>query len=65
MVFKDVETDIIDKGLNNGIPATMAGLHNRVKKLQSGVLYKNILYMVIIFVILLIGFAVMKKFGGV
>jgi NADH-quinone oxidoreductase subunit L len=65
MIFKDLETDIIDKGLNNGVPAAMTGLHNRVKKLQSGVLSHNIMYMVIIFIILIIGFAVMKKFGGI
>jgi NADH-quinone oxidoreductase subunit L len=65
MIFKDLETDILDKGLNNGVPAAMTGLHNRVKKLQSGVLSHNIIYMVIIFVILIIGFAVMKKFGGI
>ena len=64
MIFKDLETDIIDKGLNNGVPAAMTGLHNRVKKLQSGVLSHNIMYMVIIFVILIIGFVVMKKGSG-
>ncbi len=65
LAFKDLETNIIDKGLNNGVPAAMTEIHNRVKKLQSGVLSHNIMYMVIIFVILIIGFTVMKKFGGI
>jgi NADH-quinone oxidoreductase subunit L len=65
MLFKDLETDIIDAGLNNGVPAAMTGLHNRVKKLQSGVLSYNIIYMVLIFLVLILGFAVLQTYGGI
>jgi NADH-quinone oxidoreductase subunit L len=65
MLFKDLETDIIDEGLNRGVPAAMTGLHNRVKKLQSGVLSYNIIYMVIIFLVLILGFAIMQMYGGI
>ncbi len=65
MLFKDLETDIIDEGLNNGVPAAMTGLHNRVKKLQSGVLSYNIIYMVVIFLVLILGFAVLQMYGGI
>ena len=65
MLFKDLETDIIDAGLNNGVPAAMTGLHNRVKKLQSGVLSYNIIYMVIIFLVLILGFAALQTYGGI
>jgi NADH-quinone oxidoreductase subunit L len=65
MLFKDLETDIIDAGLNNGVPAVMTGLHNRVKKLQSGVLSYNIIYMVLIFLVLILGFAVLQTYGGI
>jgi len=65
MLFKDLETDIIDAGLNNGVPAAMTGLYNRVKKLQSGVLSYNIIYMVVIFLVLILGFAVLQTYGGI
>jgi len=64
-LFKSLETDIIDEGFNNGIPAAMTGLHNHVKKLQSGVLSYNIIYMVIIFLVLILGFAFTQMYGGI
>ena len=60
--FKNLETDIIDEGLNNGIPAIMTSLYNHVKKLQTGVLSYNIAYMVFIFLFLIVVFIL--KFGG-
>jgi NADH:ubiquinone oxidoreductase subunit 5 (subunit L)/multisubunit Na+/H+ antiporter MnhA subunit len=63
-LFKDVETEVVDEGLNVGVPAAMIRLHNRVKKLQTGVLSYNIVYMVIIFLALIIGF-VYIQYGGV
>jgi NADH-quinone oxidoreductase subunit L len=65
ILFKDLETDVIDSGLNKGVPATMTGLHNHVKKLQTGVLSYNIIYMVLIFVILILGFAYLQMYGGI
>ena len=64
VLFKDLETEVVDEGLNVGVPAAMTGLHNRVKKLQTGVLSYNIIYMVIIFLALIIGFMYMQ-YGGV
>jgi NADH-quinone oxidoreductase subunit L len=63
-LFKDLETEVVDEGLNIGVPAAMTGLHNRVKKLQTGVLSYNIIYMVIIFLALILGFVFMQ-YGGV
>jgi NADH:ubiquinone oxidoreductase subunit 5 (subunit L)/multisubunit Na+/H+ antiporter MnhA subunit len=64
MLFKDLETNIIDEGLNRGVPAAMTGLHHRVKKLQSGVLSYNIIYMVIAFLVLILGFGLAQMYGG-
>ncbi len=61
--FKNLETDIIDEGLNNGIPAIMTSLYNHVKKLQTGVLSYNIAYMVFIFLFLIVVFIL--NFGGI
>jgi NADH-quinone oxidoreductase subunit L len=63
VLYNDLET-LIDVGYNRGIPAAMTGLHNRVKKLQSGVLSYNIIYMVIIFLVLILGFGLTQMYGG-
>jgi len=64
-LFSDLESDVIDQGLNVGIPAAATGLYHRVKKLQTGVLSYNIIYMVIIFLVLLLGFVSWYMYGGV
>jgi NADH-quinone oxidoreductase subunit L len=64
-LFKDLETEVIDEGLNIGIPMAMTGLHNRVKKLQTGILSYNIIYMVIIFIVLILGLVYMNTIGGI
>jgi NADH-quinone oxidoreductase subunit L len=64
-LFKDLETDIIDHGLNDGIPAAATGLYDHVKKLQSGVLSYNIIYMVIIFLVLILGLVSWYMIGGI
>jgi len=64
VLFKDLETEVLDERLNIGVPARMTGFHNRVKKLQTGVLSYNIIYMVIIFLALIIGLAYIQ-YGGV
>jgi len=64
-LFSDLETDVIDQGLNVGIPAAATGLYHRVKKLQTGVLSYNIIYMIFIFLILIIGFVSWYMYGGV
>jgi hypothetical protein len=64
ILFEDLETDVIDGGLNNGVPAAMMRIHNHVKKLQTGVLSYNIIYMVIIFIVLILGFVSLQIYGG-
>ncbi len=64
-LFKDLETDIIDHGLNDGIPAAATSLYNCVKKLQSGVLSYNIIYMVFVFLILILGLVSWFTLGGI
>ena len=63
LLYNDLEI-LIDVGFNRGVPAAMTGLHNRVKKLQSGVLSYNIIYMVIIFLVLILGFGLTQMYGG-
>jgi NADH:ubiquinone oxidoreductase subunit 5 (subunit L)/multisubunit Na+/H+ antiporter MnhA subunit len=63
ILYDDLET-LIDVGFNRFVPAAMTGLHNRVKKLQSGVLSHNIIYMVIIFLVLILGFGLALMYGG-
>jgi hypothetical protein len=65
MLYKDLETNIIDEGFNNGVPAAMTGLYHRVKKIQTGVLSYNIIYMVIVFLVLILGFALTQMNGGI
>jgi hypothetical protein len=65
VLFKDLETEVLDEGLNVGVPAAMTGLHNRVKKLQTGVLSYNIIYMVIIFIVLILGFVFLQMYRGI
>ncbi|HUS77152.1 MAG TPA: NADH-quinone oxidoreductase subunit L [Patescibacteria group bacterium] len=64
-LFKGLETDILDEGLNRGIPAAAKGLHNHVKKFQTGVLSYNIIYMVVTFLVLILGFALIQMYGGI
>ncbi len=45
VIFKDVEQDIIDKGLNEGVPDAAITLWDHVRKLQTGVLSYNMAYM--------------------
>jgi NADH-quinone oxidoreductase subunit L len=63
-LFADLETEVIDEGLNVGIPAAATGLYHRVKKLQTGVLSYNIIYMIIIFLVLILGLVSWSMLGG-
>jgi NADH-quinone oxidoreductase subunit L len=60
-LYGTLETEILDKGLNNGVPALAFSLYNRAKKLQTGVLSYNIAYMAFIFVFLIL---VLLSLGG-
>jgi hypothetical protein len=46
-VFDSIETKVLDRGLNIGVPRAAEGLYHRVKKIQTGVLSYNILYIVL------------------
>jgi NADH-quinone oxidoreductase subunit L len=63
-LFKDLETEVIDKGLNEGIPAAATGLYHHVKKLQTGVLSYNVIYIILVFLFLFIAFVSWQMFGG-
>jgi NADH-quinone oxidoreductase subunit L len=65
VLFDDLETDVIDRGLNDGIPAAATGLYHHVKKLQTGVLSYNIIYIVIIFLVLILGLVYWYMYGGI
>ncbi|MGQ9680240.1 MAG: NADH-quinone oxidoreductase subunit 5 family protein [Candidatus Bathyarchaeia archaeon] len=52
-LFRDVERSIVDKGLNEGVPSAVAFVHDKVKRLQTGVLSYNIVYIGVAFLILL------------
>jgi hypothetical protein len=62
-LFRNLETDVIDEGLNVGVPKAATSLYHHVKKLQTGVLSYNIVYMVLMFLVLFVMFILM--FGGV
>lgn len=63
-LFDDFETDIFDRGLNEGIPITATNLYDHVKKLQTGVLSYNIIYISIVLLILVIGLMSLFMYGG-
>jgi NADH-quinone oxidoreductase subunit L len=64
VLFEDLETEVIDRGLNEGVPAAATSLYHHVKKLQTGVLSYNIIYIIIVFLSLIIGFVVLQMYGG-
>jgi NADH-quinone oxidoreductase subunit L len=53
-LFKDVERDVIDKGLNEGIPRAATSIYEKAKRLQTGVLSYNIIYIALTFLVLII-----------
>jgi NADH-quinone oxidoreductase subunit L len=55
-LFKNVEQDVIDKGLNEGIPNVAVSLWDHVRKLQTGVLSYNLAYIGFILLVLILLF---------
>ena len=55
-LFQDVERNIIDKGLNEGVPDAAVSLWDHARKLQTGVLSYNLAYIVVIFLVLIMLF---------
>ena len=52
-MFGSIETKGIDQVLNVGVPRAAEGLYHRVKKIQTGVLSYNILYIIITLLVLI------------
>ena len=55
-LHKNVEQDVLDKGLNEGVPKAAVSLWDHVRKLQTGVLSYNIAYIGLVFLVLLLLF---------
>jgi len=55
-MFGSVETKGIDQGLNVGVPRAAEGLYHHVKKIQTGVLSYNLLYVMLALLVLIMIF---------
>ena len=55
-LYKNVEQDVIDKGLNENVPAGAISLWDHVRKLQTGVLSYNLAYIGLLLIVLLLLF---------
>jgi NADH-quinone oxidoreductase subunit L len=60
--FNSFESEIIDEGINEGVPNLATSIYHRVKKFQTGFLSYNIVYIIFTFLVLLVMFILM--FGG-
>jgi len=52
--------DVLEVGavfglLNQGVPSTIIGAYNRVKKVQTGVLGVNLMYIIVMLLALIVG----------
>jgi NADH-quinone oxidoreductase subunit L len=61
VLFRDVEREVIDKGLNEDVPKAATSLYDHAKKLQTGVLSYNILYIVAALLLIIV---LLVLFGG-
>jgi NADH-quinone oxidoreductase subunit L len=52
--FNVVETKGIDRGLNVGVPRVAASIYDKLRKMQTGVLSYNMLYVVIAFLVVVL-----------
>ncbi|RJS89676.1 NADH-quinone oxidoreductase subunit L [Candidatus Bathyarchaeota archaeon] len=52
-IFGTLEVEVIDKGLNVGVPRVAEGVYHRVKRIQTGVLSYNILYIILALLVLI------------
>ena len=62
-IFRFFESAVVDRGLNEGVPAVFTGLYHRVKRLQTGVLSYNMLYIALAYLALLL--TLLYLMGGV
>ena len=60
--FNSFESEIVDKGINEGVPNLATSIYHTVKKFQTGFLTYNIVYIICTFLVLLVMFILM--FGG-
>ena len=61
-IYAGFEREIIDKGLNEGVPSAATSLYHRLKRVQTGILSFNILY--ISLTLLALMFLLIYWFGG-
>ena len=61
VMYNFLEEGVMFGGVNRGVPKTVIGFYNRVKKTQTGLLSMNLVYVVFL---LLVIFVVMLETGG-
>jgi NADH-quinone oxidoreductase subunit L len=62
LMFRGVERGIIEGGINEGVPSAFTALYHRVKRIQTGILNYNILYIGLTFLILTL--IILLSIGG-
>lgn len=55
VLYGGVEVSIMEGTINTGVPSAVTALYHKVKKLQTGLLSYNIIYMVVLLVVIIIG----------
>lgn len=60
-LFKVIEIGGIDGYFNRGVPALFSAIYNRVKKIQTGLLSYNVLYIMLVFTALLVAILVWSR----
>ena len=55
VLYGGVEVSTMEGSINTGVPSVVTAFYHKVKKLQTGLLSYNIIYMVILLVLLVIG----------
>ena len=54
-LFRVIEVGGMDGVVNEGVPFVFISLYHKVKKVQTGVLSYNILYVMILLILLILG----------
>ncbi|MBS7652501.1 NADH-quinone oxidoreductase subunit L [Candidatus Bathyarchaeota archaeon] len=62
VMFKGLEMGVMERGLNRGVPNAVTVLYHKVKRLQTGILNYNILYIGITFFLLTL--IILLRLGG-
>ncbi|MCD6480132.1 NADH-quinone oxidoreductase subunit L [Candidatus Bathyarchaeota archaeon] len=53
-LYRWLESAVLDRGLNYGVPRLFKGLYHELKRVQTGVLSVNILYLIIAYLVIFI-----------